>query len=340
MDGNQVFTAIGENIHCTRVYKTDGRHVQRRADGGYAVRYTEAGEEHFLPIPSETIASGDWLSGKLKHVDLAIRLGLRGDAEARRAGRHYLQYLARRQEGCGVAYLDLNVDEFSTDPEERKEAMVWAAGIVQSASNLPLSIDSANVDLLETGLSACTGGREKPLLNSVSLEREEAVALAARLGAAVVAGAGGKESMPAGKKERLANAGTLVEKLHKAGIAEEAIYLDPLVMPVSVNPDNGRIILETIKELRRRYGAAIHFAPGLSNISFGMPQRRLLNLVFTFLCRQQGADGGIVDPLQINPEALAALDTVSESFRLARAFLVGEDQFGMSFISAVRENRL
>jgi hypothetical protein len=77
MAGSRVFTAIGENIHCTRVYKTDGRHVRRRADGGYAVRYSEAGKEHLLPIPSETVESGDWAAGKLKHVAVAIRLGLR-----------------------------------------------------------------------------------------------------------------------------------------------------------------------------------------------------------------------------------------------------------------------
>lgn len=95
------------------------------------------------------------------------------------------------------------MDELSTDPEERREAMVWAAGIIQSASGLPLSIDSANADLLEAGLSACAGGREKPLMSSVSLEREETIALAASLGAAVVAGAGG-EREPARRQGRTA----------------------------------------------------------------------------------------------------------------------------------------
>jgi cobalamin-dependent methionine synthase I len=112
------------------------------------------------------------------------------------------------------------------------------------------------------------------------------------------------------------------------------------VFPVSVDPGNGRMILESIEELRKKYGPAAHFAPGLSNISYGMPNRKLINQVFTRLCMQRGLDGGIVDPLQINDAALAKMEEGSEPFRLTRAFLLGEDQFGMNYISAVRAGRL
>jgi hypothetical protein len=334
------FTAIGENIHCTRVYKVNGRHVRPQADGSYAIGYRDDGGEQHLPIPQVFTDAGDWKAGKVKHVAVAIHQALNGNSQARGQGRRYLTYMARRQENCGAAFLDLNVDEFSNDPEARREAMTYAAEVLQEASSLPLSIDSAGVELLACGLAACDPGRGRPLLNSVSLEREEAIALAAEAGAAVIAGAGGRERMPVDSEERVANTTALMEKLQSVGLTAEQIYIDPLVMPVSVNPDHGRIVLETLIELRRRYGSATRFAPGLSNISFGMPRRGLLNLVFTDLCLNEGAAGGIVDPLQINAETLAALDSGSESYRLAAAFLTGEDSFGMSFIAAVREGRI
>jgi 5-methyltetrahydrofolate--homocysteine methyltransferase len=146
--------------------------------------------------------------------------------------------------------------------------------------------------------------------------------------------------MPSNQEERVANVDRLLALLTKEGMSLGDVYLDPLVFPVSVDPGNGRMILESIEELRKKHGAAIHFAPGLSNISYGMPNRKLINQVFTHLCVQRGLDGGIVDPLQINDAALAGLDEGSEPFRLTRAFLLGEDQFGMNYITAVRAGKL
>jgi len=334
------FTAVGENIHCTRCYKAGGRYVREQSGGGWAVVADDAGEELVLPVPGSFLEAGGASPGKVRHVAVAIHLGLSGNDAERALGRRYLAVLARRQEECGASYLDLNVDEFSSDPVMQREAMEFAARVVQESSTLPLSIDSSTVELLACGLAACEPARGRPLVNSVSLEREEAVELAARAGAAVIAGAGGRESLPSDCEERLVNTDALLEMLTDAGLDQARIFLDPLVMPASVNPDHGRIVLDSIGELRRRYGPETRFAPGLSNISFGMPKRRLLNLVFTDLCILKGANGGIVDPLQINPLTLAALDRDAEPYRLARAFLTGEDSFGMSFITAVREQRI
>jgi 5-methyltetrahydrofolate--homocysteine methyltransferase len=205
---------------------------------------------------------------------------------------------------------------------------------------VPLSIDSSNTVILAAGLEACDASKGKPMVNSVSLERLEAVGIAANFEACVIGSATGETRMPDTVEERLANIALLSEELDKAGFAKEDIYLDPLVFPVSVDPQNGKKVLDAIKALRDRYGAAIHFAPGLSNISFGMPKRKLINQVFTWLARKNGADGGIVDPIQINSAALDAMDPEAESFRLARELLLGQDEFGMNFISASREGRL
>jgi hypothetical protein len=334
------FIAVGENIHCTRIFKVGGKFVKSLEDGTDVIAYEDGGQERHLPIPKKYLESSDWAAGKIKHAAAAMWQGMFGSGKEQEAGIRYLHYMARVQEEHGASYLDLNVDEFSTDTQERRDLLRWAAGVIQEHSTKPLSIDSSNLELLELGLEACDAGKGKPMVNSVSLERKEAISLAREAGAVVIAGAGGETSMPTSKEERLVNLERLVELLQKAGLSLADIHLDPLVFPVSVDPNNGLLILETVAELRARYGKEIHFAPGLSNISYGMPNRKLINQVFTHLCTQRGLDGGIVDPLQINARLLAGLDPASEEYGLTRAFLMGEDQFGMKYISAVREGRL
>jgi hypothetical protein len=334
------FIAVGENIHCTRIYKVGGKFVKTLEDGASVIAYEEDGQKRHLPVPKKYLESSDWAAGKVKHAAAAMWQGMYGSGKDQEAGVRYLRYMARVQEEHGASYLDLNVDEFSTDTTERRELLRWVAGVIQEQSTKPLSIDSSNLELLELGLEACDPAKGKPMVNSVSLERKEAVSLARDAGAVVIAGAGGEASMPTSKEERLANLERLVEALQKAGLSLSDIHLDPLVFPVSVDPNNGILILDTVAELRERYGSEIHFAPGLSNISYGMPNRKLINQVFTHLCTHRGLDGGIVDPLQINAKLLAALDTASEAYELTRAFLMGEDQFGMRYITAVREGRI
>jgi hypothetical protein len=338
--GKGKFIAVGENIHCTRIYKVGGEFVKETPDQGWAIVYKDGGREKRLPVPQAFRESGDWKAGKVKHAAVGIWQGLYGDSQGQQAGADYLSYLVRAQEAHGAHFLDLNVDEFSTEAEERRKVVLWAAKALQQVSTVPLSIDSSNVEILEHGLAACDRSKGRPLVNSVSLERKETVRAAAAAGAVVIAAAGGEIAMPATREERVANLERLLALLSKEGVSAGSIYLDPLVFPVSVDPGNGRLILECVEALRGIYGAAIHFAPGLSNISYGMPNRKLINQVFTKLCVQRGLDGGIVDPLQINDSVLAGLDEDAEPFRLARAFLLGEDQFGMNYITAVRAGRI
>lgn len=334
------FIAVGENIHCTRIYKVGGEFVEAAGAKGPAILYKEGGKTKRLPVPRPFSDSADWTAGKVKHAAVGVWQGLYGDADGKKAGVGYLSYLVRNQEAHGAHFLDLNVDDFSTEIEERKKAVRWAAKTLQEVSTVPLSIDSSNVEILRAGLEACDPAKGKPMVNSVSLERKESIRIAAASKAVVIAAAGGEASMPSSKEERLANTERLLELLDKEGLRNGDVYLDPLVFPVSVDPNNGRIILETIAALRLKYGSAMHLCPGLSNISYGMPNRKQINQVFARLCLKQGLDGGIVDPLQINDAVLAGLDETSESFRLIRAFLLGEDQYGMGYIAAVRAGRI
>jgi 5-methyltetrahydrofolate--homocysteine methyltransferase len=131
-----------------------------------------------------------------------------------------------------------------------------------------------------------------------------------------------------------------MEHLRAAGFSPGEVYLDPLVFPVSVDPSNGLYLVRAIEALRRSLGTEVHFAPGLSNVSFGMPNRKLLNQVFAWICRQAGMDGAIANPLHINAGVLDALDPTDPQFRLARDFLLSEDAYGMEYIAASRDGRI
>jgi len=340
MSVDKRFIVVGENIHCTRIFKVGGIHV-KNVDGRDVILFGNGDDRRELPVAARFKETADWENGKVKHAAVGIWQGMNGQTEEERgAGRAYIQFLAREQEAADAGFLDLNVDEYSTDVEERKTVIRWAAEAIQEAAGIPLSIDSPNTAILEAGLGACDPSKGKPMVNSVSLERRDAVGTAASFEACVIASAAGETQMPCTVEERVANIRTLFAELTKAGFPEERVYFDPLVFPISVDPRNGKMVLDSVRTLREEYGADVHFAPGLSNISFGMPKRKLINQVFAYLARKSGADGGIVDPKQINAAILNGLDTESASFTLARDLLEGRDEFGMEFITASRDGRL
>lgn len=334
------FIVIGENIHCTRVLKRGGNLVTTLPDGRPALVQDDAGVKKFLPIPEHLLKSGDWENGKVKHCAAAIWQGMNGNGADKDAGLNYLRVLATRQEKSGATYLDINVDEFSLDVEERIRAMQWTAATVQKFSTLPLSIDSSNADILRAGLNACDPKRGRPVVNSISLERINLLEAIAEHKAAVVASAAGEKGLPGNVEERLANFDKLIPKLLAAGTSYPAMHLDPLVYTISTDPMNGKMFLDAISAARRKYDPAIHIIGGLSNVSFGMPARKLINQVFAWLAVESGCDGGIVDPMQINADVLHKLDPTGEPFKLARELLTGADEFGMNFIAAHRAGRI
>ncbi len=334
------FISIGENIHCTRILKREGKLIVSLDNGGYGIAFEHNAVKHVLPIPDFFLKSADWENGKVKHCAAAIWQGVYGKNEDRDTGAAYLQSLAARQERNGATFLDINVDEFSTDMDERVRLMRWTAEIVQKASNLPLSIDSSSEQIMRAGLEACDKLRARPMVNSISLERIALLPLLAEFKPAVVASAAGESDLPSTVEGRLENLAGLMPQIEKQGISLDAVHVDPLVYTISTDPANGIAFLNSVSSIRKKYGPAIHIIGGLSNVSFGMPNRKLINQVFTHLALEHGADGGIVDPLQINLKILQGMDTASESYRLARALLMGEDEFGMDFIAAFREGRL
>ena len=299
------FIGVGENIHCTRIYKVGGKFVKEGPDGSWAICYRAGDEARKLPVPSLFTEGGDWESGKVKHCAVAIWQGNYGNGEAQAAGVDYIKQLARRQEAAGATYLDINVDEFSTDVDERVKLMQWTVKVTQEAVSIPMSIDSSNEAILEAGLAACDTSRGRPMVNSVSLERQDAIAVAAKYNAVVIASAAGESGLPANTDERMANLDRLIPMLKASGFADGDLHIDPLVFPISVDGNNGNGFLEAVAGVRERFGADVHIVAGLSNVSFGMPGRKLINQVFTYLAVGQGAPGSFDDRSVFTPEVLA-----------------------------------
>jgi 5-methyltetrahydrofolate--homocysteine methyltransferase len=192
--------------------------------------------------------------------------------------------------------------------------------------------------ILKTGLEQCRDN-VAPMINSVSLERLEVVDLVVDFGADVIVSAAGLNDLPTEIEGRKKNFAEIIGILDNRGVAREKMHLDPLCFPISTDPANGPSFFEAIETLKKEYDT-VHFSGGLSNISFGMPNRRLLNLVFIHLCIESGCDGGIIDPVSTPISAVTALNQSSEPYRLAKAVLTGADQFGMEYITAHREGKL
>ncbi|MBN1257653.1 MAG: dihydropteroate synthase [Planctomycetes bacterium] len=333
------FISIGENIHCTRSVKSGGTRTTELPGGGEGVTFKYLGEDRILPVPADWAKiSPCYPEGKLRHITLAIHQALKGSGENKTLGEEYLRWAIDRQVENGADYLDINVDEYSNNLPERIEIMKWLVAFVSGHSETPLCIDSSNVETLAAGLECCVKGVGL-MVNSISLEREDAVEVALHHKAHAIVSAAGKTGLPSTIEERLDNFQGIVDILDHAGMPREKMFLDGLVLPISVDPVNAQNFINASAQAKTRF-EGVNLSGGLSNVSFGMPNRKLLNLVFTMLFIEAGGNAGIVDPVQISVESLKEFDMESEPAKLARAVLDGSDMYGGEYIAAFREGRL
>ena len=339
------FVVIGENIHATRVLLQKSERISANEEGEEAIVFVdEEGATRHLCIPEYEKHSQPYQEGRIKHVRLAVQVAMAGTEPDCSTALSYLRTLAQRQVRSGAHFLDVNVDEISNKLEDQLEAMRFLVGTLVPLLDIPLSIDSSNLEIIGAGVTAANeaaGTRVgPPMLNSASLERIEALELAARLKGPVVVTAAGESGMPTNTEERVANASRMVEASLVAGVELDQIFVDPLVFPIAVDGEYGRHCLDAIAELRRRFGADIHITGGMSNVSFGLPMRRLLNDAFLALAIEAGADSGIVDPTVVSMQRALAVDRTSRPFQLALDVLTGTDENCRAYMKAYRAGEL
>ncbi len=256
------------------------------------------------------------INGTLKKVGQAV---LDRDAA-------FIQDLARRQAEAGADYLDVNA---GTPATREADDLVWLVETVQAVTDLPLCLDSANPKALAAALERTA---RPPLINSISGEESrltEILPLIPGRTAGVIAMLLDDTGMPKGVEDRLRVAHKILERTRAAGIPDEQVYVDPLVMAVATQQDGARVALETIRTLRGQY-PAVRFSVGLSNVSFGLPLRSLVNQAFLTLALYEGLDAAIMDPL----------DRGVMSALLATEVVLGRDRFCRRYTGAYRAGRL
>ncbi len=237
----------------------------------------------------------------------------------------YIQELARKQVEAGANYVDVNA---GTKIHDEPEILAWLVKTVQEAVDVPLCIDSPNPKAIEAALEVHQG---QALVNSITGERERyetILPLIVKRRARVVALCMDDTGMPETASQRLAIVNVLARELLDAGIRKEDIFFDPLVKPISVNTNFGMEVLETILQIHQKY-EGIHTTCGLSNISYGLPNRKLLNQAFLVLCMANGMDSVILDPL----------DKTMMSLLIASKALLGRDEYCVEYLTAYREGR-
>ena len=341
IDSPDQFTIVGENIHATRVVLRNGRRAVTLDDGTEVVPFKgESGDQRYLTVPDWYKKTQPYQQGQIKHFIIALMKGISDDPKEREEAAAYLRYEALRQEGAGAHYLDINVDEVHYDLETQKRAMEWAVKTVQEVSAIPLSVDSSNAEIIAQGLAAYSGSAGRPIINSVAPERPETLEMMAERNARVIIMATGGTSMPQNAEERIQNTHAIVEQARSIGLPLTDIFVDAIIFPISVDSQNCNYYFDAVRAIRETYGKEVHIGMGLSNVSFGMPNRKLINQTFIYLALDAGIDAGIIDPIQTKLDSVFNLDTESEQFKLASEMLLGRDEFCTNYIMAYRDGRL
>lgn len=201
--------------------------------------------------------------------------------------------MALEQEEKGASILDINMGMNGID---EKEMMIKAVYEVSRAVNLPLCIDSSHVDIIEEALRIYPG---RALINSISLEKEKCerlLPIAKKYGAMFILLPLSDKGLPENLEEKTAIIHTIVEKAESCGLKKSDIVVDGLVTTIGANPMAARETLETIRYCKEELGVAT--ITGLSNISFGLPDRASINTAFLTMAIQMGLTMAIANPSQ------------------------------------------
>lgn len=244
-----------------------------------------------------------WLTQKLTEGDLDI-----------------LRDEATEQIADGADMLDVNVGAASVN---EAELLPQAIEIIQDTVGVPLCIDTADKNALEAALEVYQG---KPLVNSVNGEEkslERVLPMVAEYGAAVIGLTMDDDGIPDDPEKRLEIAEKIVERAESMGIPREDVLIDCLALTVSAEPDAAVITLNAIDLVREDLG--VNQALGHSNVSFGLPDRDVINRVALGMVIRAGVNAPIVNAAEVKQSILAA------------DLLLARDQYAMNYIKYYRQ---
>jgi 5-methyltetrahydrofolate--homocysteine methyltransferase len=242
-------------------------------------------------------------------------------AEALKAGDlEIVRKEALAQVQAGADILDVNVGTFGVD---EVALLPKAVRVVMDTVDVPLCLDSSNPDALEAALKVYKG---KPLVNSVTGEEQclkRVLPVIKKYGAAVIGLVQDDEGIPKDAERRVRIARKIVERVEAAGISREDLVIDCLAFAVGAEPNSGVAIIEAIRRIKAELG--VNMTMGASNVSFGLPDRELLNSAFVVMAIAAGATCLIVDVAKVR------------SIILAADLVLGRDQRARRYIEAYRQ---
>ena len=235
----------------------------------------------------------------------------------------YIKEIAIAQSEAGADFLDCCP---ATDVGAL-ETMKWLVDLIQEVSDTPIALDSPSADILVESM----GFVNKPgMINSVSVaggKIEKIFPLIAGTPWKVVAMLDDEKGIPSDAEGRIEVFKRLLGEMEKYGVKPDQVFIDPLVETLGANPESLLTFAEVCREAKKLC-PQIHITSGLSNISYGLPVRKMINMAFMVLAMNAGMDSAIVDPL--NRDMLGVI--------YATEALLGEDEYCMEYLEAYRDN--
>ncbi len=235
----------------------------------------------------------------------------------------YIRDMAKRQAEAGVDFIDV----CASVNEGELETLSWMLDIVQSVTDTPISVDSPNPRVCVEAMARC----KKPgLINSVSGEGDKIDVVFPAIADTkwdVMALLCDDTGIPKSAEKRIEVFEAIMARAKEFGIAEQRIHIDPLVEMLCTSENGIETVVTVMKYVKEHY-PKVHISGAVSNISFNLPVRRLLNQAFLVLCMNAGMDSAVLDPL--NRDLLGMV--------YATDALLGNDYFCMEYINAYRDN--
>lgn len=235
----------------------------------------------------------------------------------------FIQQLASDQVNAGATYLDVNA---GTAPDKEPQDLVWLIQSVQQVVSVPLCLDSANPEALRAGLAAV---HRKPIINSLSGEKkriEGVLPLACGEKTDLIVLALDDGGIPVSADKRLEIVQRLVALTRQGGLEDGSLFIDPLVTALATDIESGNKAFDTMRRIRAAIPQA-HITSGLSNISFGLPVRTVVNQAYAVLAVSAGMDSAIMDPL----------DQSLRNILYAAEVTLGRDRYCMNYTKAYRQ---
>jgi 5-methyltetrahydrofolate--homocysteine methyltransferase len=233
-----------------------------------------------------------------------------------------IKHLVKEQVKAGVDFLDINA---GTPPDREPDDLAWLVRIAQEATEVPLCLDSANPIALTEALKHI---RQEPMINSIngdSKRLENILPIVVKYNCMVITMALDESKIPKSTDDRLKVLEKIFTATRNKGVPDDKVYIDPLVMTIGTDIKAGLTTLETMRVIKKIYPKS-HITCGLSNISFGLPDRFLINRTFLTLALEAGLDSAIIDPM----------DRQLRESLLATELLLGRDPFCRKYTQAFR----